>query len=357
MIKHKIIIVVLVLLVSLGLISSCLRVQQQQRTLAPLSSINENTDGAANALTLNQSAEPENNFTLKAGFYDFSLTHDSLERSYILYAPKSYDPSKPALLVLNFHGGGGSAEGHQDLSGMNATADKYGFIVVYPRGMRTDASPIRPFQRFWNPGNSYHLNELLSGLDDIGFTQKILNDVEKKFNIDKKRIYATGFSNGAALVHLLGCALSDRLAAIAPVAAPMWNNAIDCNPARPVSVIHFHGTQDACAPYNGGPSGCEAGIGGSGRVFISAEESINIWREENGCTAQAQTTYQAGDATCQTYNCQQGAEVVLCTIDGGGHAWPGGQSYSLPGFDIGKTSQDISANEAMWQFFQKHSLP
>jgi len=294
------------------------------------------------------------------GDYEFSIQHGGLERQYYLHVPSSYKSTLPTALILNFHGGAGSPQWLRRITRMDNTADRRGFIVAYPRGTRPDADTRKRTQRFfWNVGKgpAGYFNAKISHIDDIGFVDKMLDDIESKFNIDKKRVYATGFSNGAGLTYALACSLSNRIAAIAPVGCPFWNFPESCNPQRPVSIIYFHGTSDKCAPYNGGPSECEAGIASSGRIFISAQDTINIWEEKNGCSGSQEITYQRGEVTCKTYTqCNQGTEITFCEIKNGGHTWPGGLPYKLPGSDVGKTTYDISADEAMWEFFKKHTL-
>jgi polyhydroxybutyrate depolymerase len=243
---------------------------------------------------------------------------------------------------------------------MNEKADSADFIVVYPAGTRRDSNPDKPFKRFWNPGNGprgpyYASSDPISKIDDIGFVEKILDDLESKFNIDKKRIYATGLSNGGVLTHLLACKLSHRIAAIAAVAAPFWNFPEDCNPERPIPVILFHGTADVCAPYYGGISQASSNEAAIDRDFISAEETVYIWLKKNNCPKTPKITYKKGEVVCKTYGPgDDGVEVTLCTIEGGGHTWPGGRPYAIPGINIGKTTFDINANDAMWDFFEKH---
>ncbi|MDD2689073.1 MAG: hypothetical protein PHT41_02855 [Candidatus Omnitrophica bacterium] len=302
---------------------------------------------------------PLNSGLFGSGDYEFSIQHGGLERKYYIHVPPSYKSTLPTALILNFHGGSGSPQGHRKITQMDNTSDKEGFIIAYPRGTRPDADTKKILQRFWNPGKgpAGYFNVKISHIDDIGFVDKMLDDIESKFNIDKMRIYATGFSNGAGLTYALACNLSNRIAAIAPVGCPFWNFPESCNPQRPVSIIYFHGTSDKCAPYNGGPSGCEAGIASSGRVFISAQDTINIWKEKNGCSGSQEITYQRGEVTCKTYKqCNQGAEITFCEIKDGGHTWPGGLPYKLPGSDVGKTTYDISADDAMWAFFKRHTL-
>jgi polyhydroxybutyrate depolymerase len=291
------------------------------------------------------------------------IRHQGTSRYYLVYLPKSYNSAVPTPVVLNFHGGGGSAEGHQRTSQMNRKADSAGFIAVYPAGTRRDASPVRLLNRFWNigegPNGHYYSNsDPVSEIDDIGFVDKLLDDLESNFNVDKKRVYATGLSNGGILTHLLACKLSHRIAAIAPVAAPYWGYPDQCNKAKGlISVILFHGTSDVCAPYDGGISQCSSRKA-IDRIFISARETADIWIAKNNCDGNAKINYQRGEVTCETHDaCTDDSAVTFCTIDGGGHTWPGGRPYSLPGLNIGKTTSDIDANDAMWEFFEKHPKP
>jgi polyhydroxybutyrate depolymerase len=284
-----------------------------------------------------------------------------VRRFYYLHVPASYRADSPVSLILNFHGGGGSAKGHQKTSHMNEASDQFGFIVVYPAGTRPDGdtNPMRQFQRYWNvpagPTGPFNTNTYVVAADEVDFMKAILADVKSKYNIDSKRIYATGLSNGAILAQYLGWAMSDDIAAIAPVAGPLWQDRSQVSLKNPISVMYFQGTADPCAPMAGGPSACEKGHASSGRIFPSSEQTLKIWREKLKCPEDGRVTYQNGEVTCTTWGPgEQGSEVVFCKIEGGGHTWPGGRPYSLPGLPIGKTTTDIDATSAMWEFFQKH---
>ena len=301
----------------------------------------------------------ENNQEYGPGDYTFLLEYNGLERKYLVHVPSSYNKENPIPLVLSFHGGGGSPEGHRSMTEMDDSSDKNNFIVIYPRGMRPDKNNNKVFGRFWNVGIGPG-GELTSGIkdiDDVGFVNALLDDVESKFSIDTQKIYSTGFSNGGMLSHLLACKLSNRIAAIASVSGPFWTFPEQCEPNRAIPVIYFHGTADICAPYNGGPSNCELGIAGNKRIFISTEETIDIWKEKNDCLLNIETIYQKGEVICKSYNqCPRDAEVILCTIEDGGHTWPSGKPNNPLGFEIGKVTLDINANEAIWDFFEKHPM-
>jgi len=185
----------------------------------------------------------------------------------------------------------------------------------------------------------------------VKFVRDLLDAIEAKWCIDPKRVFATGMSNGGFFSHRLACEVSDRIAAIAPVAGVLGIPPQSCNPGRAVPIIDFHGTGDPIVPYDGGtPLVPQLGVG---LVFRSVAESMNHWRANNQCSANEQQFFQNGDATCTRFpDCAAGSETVLCSIADGGHTWPGG--VPIP---AGKTSSDISATTTMLDFFEAHPLP
>lgn len=269
-------------------------------------------------------------------------------RSYLVHVPPKYDPKKPTPVVLAFHGGGSNAEQMVRFCGLNETADKEGFIVVYPSGTGRFEKMLT-----WNGGNCCGYAQW-NKVDDVAFTRALLDDLAKFANLDPKRVYATGMSNGAIMCYRLASELSDRIAAIAPVAGPMGTE--KCKPKRPVPVIHFHGTDDRYAPFKGGHGAKSI----TTTQFYSVEHSIQAWVKANGCPETPTVAHlpdKADDGMTvqrKTYGPgKEGAEVVLVEIKGGGHTWPGREP--LVRF-LGKTTTDISANDLMWEFFQKHPM-
>jgi polyhydroxybutyrate depolymerase len=180
--------------------------------------------------------------TLSPGDTTRTLIHAGRERSYIVYVPPGYDPARATPVVLVFHGGGGHAENARMMTGFDAVADAAGFIVVYPNG--TGRLPDRLLT--WNGGRccGYALEQ---NVDDVGFVRALLADLGTVVNVDARRIYAAGMSNGAIMSYRLACELADVIAAIGPVAATQ--NLDACTPARPVPVLHIHGDADKHAPY------------------------------------------------------------------------------------------------------------
>jgi polyhydroxybutyrate depolymerase len=283
---------------------------------------------------------------LKPGDHTFSIDVDKRKRDYLVHVPPRYDGSKSYPVVLALHGGTSNAAQMARFSGLSDKADQAGFIVVYPDGVGTT----------FNAGNCCG-PAMRQKVDDVAFVRALLDDLGKNVQVDPKRVYATGMSNGAMMSYLLASELSDRIAAIAPVAGPMGTD--KCNPKRPVPVLHFHGTDDDHAPFKGGNGAKSL----SKTNFYSVDHSIQAWVKANGCKAEPVVEKlpakgDKDDATSvvrKTYGGgKDGSEVVLYVIDGGGHTWPGKKPPKL--IDLGKSTTHISASDLMWEFFQKHPM-
>lgn len=305
---------------------------------------------------------PDVDTPIGEGNYSFSFTHQGRERLYNVHVPESYDSRTSVPLVINFHGGGGDMEAAATQSDMNAKSEEAGFIVVYPQGV------VRPISKIfglsggtWNAGVAGGGYAYDNNIDDVGFISKMLDELELQYKIDRQRIYSTGLSMGGMMSYRLACELSDRIAAIAPIASNLVLDQTECTPSRPISVMHFQGTADRVVPYNGGESDPTLPkyfvVGGP---YKPIQETINFFADLNSCNTDKRITYQKGEVVCQTQDsCSGNTEVILCTIDGGGHTWPGGIIANTDGKwqeYVGKITQDISATAAMWNFFQKHSL-
>lgn len=292
--------------------------------------------------------------TSKNNDHEGSMVHNGLKRTYRIHVPPSYDNPKPMPLVIALHGGGGTGEKMErhTLGGFNTLSDKEGFVVVYPDGI----------EKHWNDGREkvrYRAHR--EKIDDIGFISALIDDLVKRQNIDNKRIYVTGISNGAMLSNRLACELSGKITAIAPVAGNMpYDLAPHCSPSKPTSVLMISGTKDPMMPWEGG----EASFGRLkfGRV-LSVMETIQFWVAHNQCLPIPVITWEPDkdpqDGTRvrkEAYNgCKGGADVILYAIEGGGHTWPGGYQY-LPEKSVGKTSRDIDASEVIWSFFKNYAI-
>lgn len=297
---------------------------------------------AAEECGLKQAARPAAADALR------KLTVGGRERSYLVHVPPSYDAAQAAPVVLILHGAGTNAAITVGFTGLNAKSDEAGFIAVYPNG-----TGVGDVLLTWNSGG---LPEVISRgkPDDVAFLRAVLDEVAATYHVDARRIHATGLSNGGMMCYKLAAELSDRIASIAPVSGTM--TAANPQPARPVPVLHFHGTADAIVPF-GGPAGNDP----RGVTFKSVAASIRAWCEVDGCPAKPaieDLPDRVDDGTTvrrKTYGPgKDGAEVVLIEISGGGHTWPGRKS---PVAFLGKSTLDISANDLIWDFFVKHPLP
>jgi polyhydroxybutyrate depolymerase len=203
----------------------------------------------------------------------------------------------------------------------------------------------------WNAGDCCG-DAWTNSVDDVQFTKDLLALIEGQYCIDPKRIYATGFSNGGFMSHRLACEMADTFAAVAPVSGVLGIPPDKCNPSRAVPVLHFHGTADPIVPYNGGTPISPVNFGGP-VTFRSVAETILIWRQKDDCLGAGDVIFQQGDATCLAYGpCAGGADLALCSIQNGGHTWPGGVPIPL-----GNTSTSISASDTMAAFFAAHPMP
>jgi polyhydroxybutyrate depolymerase len=275
-----------------------------------------------------------------------SLVHDGLERTYRLVVPDSYDPAVAFPLVLALHGGGGNSRGMCDLkNGMKPLANPEGFLLVCPDGI----------ERHWNDGRGIQTwRAHKEGIDDVGFLSALIVKLSEQYNIDQARIYSTGISNGGLMSYRLACEIPHTIRAIASVTASMPEGLI-CRPSRSVSVMILNGTDDPLVPYEGGM----VSLGGRDLAVVeSTADTIRFWVEQNGCEPEPSTGIEPDRdpedemrVRWEAYRtCKSGAQVVLYTIEGGGHTWPGSTLY-LPEFIIGGVTGDINGGKVIWAFF------
>ncbi len=259
------------------------------------------------------------------------------KRNYLIHIPKSYTGEKPVPLVLCFHGFADWPSHQMEMSGWTSLADREGFIAVFPEG--------KGFPRRWRSKGKYG-----SGLDDdpqkdVTFVSELIDNLSSKYRIDPKRIYANGLSNGGGMSHLLACKLSNRIAAIAGVAGAYSFDSGECKPLRPVPFMIFHGTADKIVPYNGGISGQF--------TLPDINGFASRWAEHNGCSEKISSSVSTNVSRMEYTSCRSNADVVVYTITGGGHTWPGGKP--MPEFIAGKTTDEINATELIWKFFKSVS--
>jgi polyhydroxybutyrate depolymerase len=282
------------------------------------------------------------------GTHSLTLQHGGRERAFLVHLPAGYRSDKPAPVVFAFHGGGGNMQLQAGANyGLVEKADSAGFIAVFPNG----------YSRFpggklatWNAGGCC-AQARDEGIDDVGFVRAIWNALGKQVSVDPHRVFATGMSNGGMMSYRLACEMADVFKAVAPVAGT--DNTLQCQPSRPVSVLHIHAQDDDHVLFNGGAGAAAFKDTKKVADFVSVPQTIDRWTRHNQCTGESQRVLNVAGAACDAYQtCAGGAQVELCVTETGGHSWPGG---SKPRAGKADNSQAIHANDVMWEFFQRVS--
>ena len=296
---------------------------------------------------------------LAPGNHTLSVQTGGRTRRYIVHIPPQPTAHRPLPVILSFHGGGGTAQAQQEYVRTDTLADREGFIVVYPEG--TGVLPRR--LHTWNAGTccGYAHDHKV---DDVAFVRALLDDLAKRVQIDQRRVYATGLSNGGMMSYRLAAELGDRIAAIASVAGGMVAESI--RSPRPVPVLHIHSLDDPRALYGGGlgPPFPYTNV----RVLQPNMDSVIArWVRFDRCPARP----KIGDtirgrpgslgathtATPLRYGpCADGSEFVIWKLRGAGHTWPGSPPQSWQEY-VGPATDVINANELIWTFFKRFSLP
>ena len=281
---------------------------------------------------------------------------DDSDRWFLLTTPLDHDGDTPLPLVIDFHGLMEGADVHSQMSAMSPFAEEQGFVVVTPHGTGT---PIR-----WDPTPDR------AGNADLVYTDALLDQLEAMLCIDTSRVYATGLSNGAFMSSAIACTMSDRVAAIAPVAGIVHPD--PCPTDRPVPILAFHGTDDPILLFNGGfgdrlgsvmaegvgadpgdePPLAEADLEGDGYPA-----AVRAWAEQNGCEPEPDDEQVTDTVLRRTYRCDADAALEFVVIEGGGHTWPGSELSASLEAVMGRTEMGLDANAEIWAFFQRFALP
>jgi polyhydroxybutyrate depolymerase len=320
------------------------------------------------------------------------VTVNNVNRAFVVHLPKGYNAQEHYPVVLLLHSRQQDADDMAHLSRFNEVADRYGIIAVYPNatqghwniGISAQQPSSRQRGDYSRHGGGGLIGMAIPGMgggmgrrggasgsqdsqrdqrrqpsnpqtDDVAFISTMLDKLSSSYAVDVSRIYATGLSDGGLMDFHLGCRLSNRLAAIAPVGAEMPTTMV-CTPARVLSVLMINGTSDPVMPYEG-----SSGKAGS-YATVSAQDSAKTWATLDNCGTKPERstlpprTKGGTKIQVDTYGCNPGVQVVLYSIKGAGNTWPGGEQY-LPEKQIGKTSTDLDTNEVIWKFFAAHRLP
>jgi polyhydroxybutyrate depolymerase len=293
-----------------------------------------------------------------------TLPFGGLDRRYELTIPKRYDGRRPAPLVLNLHGFGGTGQAQDQSTDMPAEAGKRGYVVVAP-----DGGPLKiplniipgaenagqyegmPFWNIFSPGvvdfgpphgQNLGLDSSGVGADDVGFVTHLLDTLTSQLCLDANRVYVAGMSNGAGMATTLGCNLAGGVAAIAPVSGVNLTGV--CPGSSPVSVLAVHGDADDTVLYGGN------GLLGYQFGNPSVPERMAAWAQRDACKPKPTTTHPHTGLTVERWRtCAAHTDVALYTIAGWGHEWPRAKSPTDPG--------RIDATRVVLNFFDAHSRP
>ena len=267
------------------------------------------------------------------------IEHGGRTRSYRLHVPPGIERMKSSALVFMFHGGGGTGAQAEQSTGFSRIADRERFCVVYPDG----TGYFRNRLLTWNSGGIpvYAADQ---AIDDAGFVRAVLASVRTLAPIDLDRVFATGMSNGAMMCHRLARECEDVFAGIAPVAGAM--NFTQRDASLPIAAMIVHGTKDEHVLYDGGRPKRSVGKAGD-RVDASVAVARDHYLARNGQKGEPESKVE-GNVRIETWTQGGGMPVRVVTIDGGGHAWPGGQRGDWRGAD---DPPDWPATERIWEFF------
>jgi len=266
-----------------------------------------------------------------------TIVHDGIVRSYKLYIPSIYSGNMAVPLLFNFHGYTSNSNEQMIYGNFRNIADTANFLVVHPQGT-LDVNNTTHFNVGWGG----------SSVDDVGFTEALLDSLSAAYSIDQNRIYAVGMSNGGFMSFRLACDLSSKIAAVGSVTGSMTPSTLgNCNASHPMPIIQIHGTTDPTVPYNG-----------SAGWTASITNVLNHWATFNNCSlvptvVNVPNTNALDGSTVEKYTYENGdncSEVVHFKVTNGQHTWPG-SIINLAG-----TNYDINASVEIWNFISKYDI-
>lgn len=263
------------------------------------------------------------------------------KRTFTIVFPSNYNESHnkfPAIIAL--HGGGGSAKQMEESYELPAKAEKEKYVMIYPDGIQSNGLLKA---RTWNAGLCCEF-AMENNIDDVGFLSKMIDSILKNYQVDSKKIYAVGMSNGGMMAYRLACELSNKIAAIAPVACTMTTTKL-CDVNKTVPIIHFHSEMDENVPFLGG-------IGIRGINYPAVEKGLNYWATLNECHSKAKIVFENEKYRHQQWlDCKAKSNIELYLTKDGGHSWPGITKVRIGGDE---PSNALNANDLIFDFFNHH---
>jgi polyhydroxybutyrate depolymerase len=306
-----------------------------------------------------------------AAHIDINLQVGGIERHALLHLPaRENNPiglaAQPLPLVIMLHGYGGSSANAMRETRWSDKADAERFAVVYPDATRRQPNQppsLRNNPQAWNDGSG-RFHPAGQEVNDVEFIRSLIDELKKQQPIDPRRIYATGFSNGASMALRVGAELADRLTAIAPVAGASWLE--NLQPVRGISLMYLTGTADPLNPLEGGAPKLGRLSRAQGKVDTPTPESkpknslevlMAQWTQALRCTAAPTADATVNGVRTRRYSgCRDDADVAFVTIEGLGHVWAGGVNQ-MPQMLVGNPTDKLNATDVIWDFFRNKRLP
>jgi polyhydroxybutyrate depolymerase len=256
-------------------------------------------------------------------FQDVTIQEGVMQRQYLVLRPADAPLDRPMPVVMALHGLTVDRWGAVAAAPWAESVARDGYIAVFPQGVLSS----------WNLGPCCPPASL-ANIDDVGFLSDVVAQLRQRPDVNAKRIYLTGFSNGGMMAYALACARTDDFAAVAPMAS---TNLTECAPSKPISLLHMHGDPDPTVPYDGGPSLAQIV---SAKPFPAIPPTVAAWAKADGCAGGPDRTEAVAGVKVDTWSgCPAGIRVELITHPGNAHTWPkvpfDGLAAMLAFFDIG----------------------
>jgi polyhydroxybutyrate depolymerase len=254
-------------------------------------------------------------------------------RPYDSNIPKSYDASKPTPLVVLLHGYSAGAFIQDKVFGGTELSEAKGFLYAFPSGTTNSLK-----KQFWNATDAC-CDRDGSGVDDVAYLNAVIDDMKEQYNVDDKRIYFMGHSNGGFMSHRMACEPNSRIAAIASLAGATWKDPSKCNPNQPVAVLEVHGTLDSDVPFDGEP------------LVPSAHETVATWAQKNGCPSPITMGAQVRDLDEVVSGFESSVERYFGCARGSVELWVMKDSGHVPVLKL------PDWGNALWEFFTANPRP
>ncbi len=263
--------------------------------------------------------------SVSAGLHTQTLGVAGVTGTYDLSVPPTYRGHRPIPLVLLFYGFDSDPAQFSALTDLPSRGSADGDLVVVPHTQGAETE--------W---------QFSSHGTDATFVDALVTSLESTFCIDRGAVFAVGFSAGAAFTIVYACARQARITAIATVAVEFQ---LGCT--RPMSIMAFHGTDDPLVPYRNGAIGLSL----PGVKVRGTERNMADWATLDRCGPVPHRSRTGSQVVEQEWvRCVRDTSVVLYTIVGGGHSWPGADPRQAPGL----TTQQVSATSEVLSFFGRY---